>query len=193
MDFYNEIRIGKAGEFLTCCDLTLTGFAVFMNERQVGYDLIADTGKKLLRIQVKTCLKPSPIPQRVKEHYAYIYSVRRFGIGGRKSYAIDDVDIFAFVALDIMKVAYVESKNVGQTITFRTETSRGEYHDEIGIACYNKIITFKGKMSQREIAHKFNISEDMVSRMFQENYKPHVTQARYFSDFYRDRKWFLSL
>jgi hypothetical protein len=194
MAICSEIRIGKAGEYLVCCDLSLKGFAVFMNEQQTGYDIITDTGKKLLRIQVKTSLKPALIPQRVKENYAYIYSVaRRFGKGNKKSYAIDDIDVFAFVALDIMKVAYIESKNVGLSINFRSEKSRGQFHDEIGIACYNKIIKFKGKISQREIAQKFNIREDVVSRMFQDDYKPHTTYARYFLDYCRDIEWFLSL
>jgi hypothetical protein len=193
MELCNEIRTGKAGEFLVCCDLSLKGFAVFMNEQQVGYDIIADTGRKLLRIQVKTCLKPILIPQRVNKNYAYIYNARHFGKGNRKSYTIDDVDVFAFVALDIMKVAYVESRNVGQSINFRSEESRGQFHDETGIACYNQIIKFKGKIPQREIARKFNISEEMVSRMFQDNYKPHATQARYFLDYCRDREWLLSL
>jgi hypothetical protein len=189
----SEIRIGKAGEYLVCCDLSLKGLAVFMNEQQTGYDIITDTGKKLLRIQVKTCLKPALIPQRVKENYAYIYNARHFGKGNRKSYTVDDVDIFAFAALDIMKVAYMESKNVGLNINFRPEKSRGQYRDETGIACYNKIIELTGKMPQREIARKFNIREDMVSRMFQGNYKPHVTRARYFLDYCRDMEWFLSL
>jgi hypothetical protein len=165
----------------------------YMNEQQIGYDIITDTGKKLLRIQVKTCSKPALIPQRVKENYAYIYNVRQFGKGNKKSYAIDDVDVFAFVALDIMKVAYMESKHVGQSINFRSEKSRGQFRDEIGIACYNKIIKFKGKISQREIARKFNIQEEIISRMFQDNYKPHATQARYFLDYCRNVEWFLSL
>ena len=193
MDFYNEIRTGKAGEFLVCCDLSLKGFAVFMNEQQVGYDIITDTGKKLIRIQVKTCLKPALIPQRKKETYSYIYSVRRFGKGGKRNYGVDDVDVFAFVALDIMKVAYIESKNVGMCINFRSDNHKGQFHDEMGLACYNKIIALKNKLSQREIANKLNVSESLVSRMFRQDYKPHITKARYFSDYCRSGEWFLSL
>jgi hypothetical protein len=193
MKFYNEIKTGKAGEFLVCCDLAFKGFSVFMNEQQIGYDLVVDTGKKILRVQVKTCIKPGIIPQRKKENYAYIYDARRYGTGGRKRYSPSEIDVFAFVALDIMKVAYLESKDVGLCVNFRPEKCKGEFRDEIGIACYNKIIGLKGTMTQREIAKKFNISEGIVSRMFRNGYKPHITQARYFLDFCRDREWFLSL
>jgi hypothetical protein len=192
MNFYKEIRTGKAGEYLVCCDLSSKGFAVFMNEQQIGYDLIADTGKKLLRIQVKTSIKPGN-SQVSKGHRAYIYNPRCYGQGNRKSYAVSDIDIFAFVALDIMKVAYIKSEDVRQIMMFYQETSRGKFRHEEIAGVYNEVIALKGKLSRKKIAQRFNISETTACKMLRGIYKPPSIQVRYFLDFCRDREWFLNL
>jgi len=192
MDIYDEIKIGKAGEFLTCCDLTTKGFAVFMNERQVSYDLIADTGKRLLRVQVKTCMKPRA-NQASKTFDAYVYSPRCYGKGNRKSYNISDIDVFAFVALDIMKVAYIKSEDVRQIMIFHPEASRGKFRYEEINALYDDVLALKGKKSQKEIADKLNLGETTVGKMVQGKYKSPTSQVRYFLDFCREREWFFNL
>jgi DNA-binding Xre family transcriptional regulator len=193
MNVYSEIRTGKAGEYLVCSDLSLKGFAVFMNEQQVGYDLVADTGKNLLRVQVKTSIKPRT-SQVSKGHCAYVYNPRCYGQGGRKNYTIGDVDVFAFVALDIMKVAYIKSKDVRQIMQiFHQEASRGKFLYEKITNTYNEVIALKGKLSQKEMAERFNISETTVGKMLRGKYKQPSIQVRYFLDFCRDREWFLNL
>ena len=192
MNVNNENKIGKAGEFLACCDLTLKGFAVFMNERQISYDLVVDTGEKLLRIQVKTCEKPRTNPAS-KMFNAYVYNPRCYGIGGRKKYDISDVDVFAFVALDIMKVAYIKSEDVRQIMLLHPETSRGKFrYEEINMA-HEDVLALKGKFTQKEIAEKLHLSETTVSKMIRGKHKQPSSQVRYFLDFCRDREWFLNL
>lgn len=190
MNFYNEIKVGKAGEFLVCCDLSLKGFAVFMNEQQIGYDLVVDAGKRLLRVQVKTCTEPRK-SQASKGRYAYVYSPRCYGQGNRKSYSVDDVDVFAFVALDTMKVAYLNSEDVRQIMLFHPEESRGKFRYEEIAGVYNQVVALKEKMTQKKIAEKFGIGEGTVSKMLQGKYKPPSEPVRYFMDFCRDREWFL--
>jgi hypothetical protein len=47
-----QLQIGKAGEYLVCADLILKGFVSFPSEQGLPYDVLLDTGEKLLKIQV---------------------------------------------------------------------------------------------------------------------------------------------
>ena len=60
---------------------------------------------------------------------AYLYNVRRMGKNGRKQYKEEDADVFAFVALDIKKIAYVKSKDIQQTMVFREEKTKIKNND----------------------------------------------------------------
>lgn len=190
MTTYNEIRIGKAGEYLVCSDLSLKGFAVFMNEQQIGYDIVCDTGKRLLRVQVKTCLAPRPVPKSYLNTNAYFYQSRCYGAGKRKSYDIQDIDVFAFVALDVMKVAYFHSEDVSQTMFLHPEENRGKFKQDIISNLHSEIFSLKGKMPYSEIASKLNISETTVGRILRGTHRTRTTEPRYFSDFSRSAEWF---
>ena len=57
-----ELQTGKAGEYLVCADLILKGFVAFPSEQGLPYDVLLDTGEKIIRIQVKTTSGPRIVP-----------------------------------------------------------------------------------------------------------------------------------
>ena len=69
----NELQIGKAGEYIVCADLIMKGLIAFPSEQGLPYDVVIDTGKKILRCQVKTTERARVIPQREKKQ-RLIYS-----------------------------------------------------------------------------------------------------------------------
>jgi hypothetical protein len=118
-----ELQTGKAAEHLVCCDLILQGVNAFLADQGLPYDLIADDGDRLLRIQVKATRK---LIHLKKQGMSYRFGLRR----GRKSsgtFNFSNVDFFAFVALDIKSIAYLPSAEllagtgaIIQTIDFKS-------------------------------------------------------------------------
>jgi len=126
----NDLQIGKAGEYLVCADLIMKGYVAFPSEQGLSFDvvLVAD---KLYKIQVKTTRQPQPVPQRKNRTDKYLFHVRRCGKGGRQSYQVGDVDIFALVALDTKTIAYIKAEQVKQTMFFLPENG-GKVADRKG-------------------------------------------------------------
>ena len=186
-----ELQIGKAGEYLVCADLILKGFVAFPSEQGLPYDVLLDTGKKLIRIQVKTTSEPRIIPQRSTESKAYIFNVKRCGKGNKKRYGHNEVDIFALVCLDTKMIGYIKTDDMPDTINYRVDSLRGSYYDEKGIQDF-KVVSdlFSSGLSRRAISEKTGISYATVSRMLQSGYKPFKTEARYFSETQRGAEWF---
>ena len=81
-----QLQIGKAGEYMVCSDLILKGFIAFPSEQGLPYDVLLDTGEKILRVQVKTTEGHRIIPQRNVETKAYIFNVKRCGKNNKKRY-----------------------------------------------------------------------------------------------------------
>jgi len=190
----NEMQIGKAGEYLVCVDLIVKGFISFPSEQGLPYDVLLDNGDKLLKIQVKTTLHPREIPQRNKKSVAYIYNVKRKGKGGRAVYHENEVDIFALVALDSRKVGYVFAKDLPTTLILRDDRLRGSYYDEKGIKDYHSVIEHKkAGLTQTETAKHMGLAVATVNRIWQPNYEPFKTSAKYFSDIERGGQWFTNL
>ena len=194
MRLSNELQIGKAGEYLVCADLIMKGFVAFPSEQGLPYDVLLDNGKKLIRVQVKTCEKPRVVPQRNKKSFAYQYNIKRHGKNNSVIYGDDEVDLFALVALDIRNVGYVNGKDMKTTLNFRVDNLRGSYYDEKGIADYNKVIElYKTIKNQSEIARQLGMNIAVVNRMLQKGYQPYKTNARYFSDIFREKEWFYEI
>lgn len=186
-----ELQIGKAGEYLVCADLILKGFVAFPSEQGLPYDVLLDTGNRLLRIQVKTTEGLRKIPQRNKDSLAYIFSIKLHG--KKRNIINNDCDLFALVCLDTMKIGYVTGDEMPSTINIRSDELRGTYYDEVGIRDYYKSLELKDKYSQTEIANILDIHVAQVNRYLKAGYKPYITEARYFSDLIRDNKWFQQL
>lgn len=102
-NFSKELRLGKAGEHLVCFDLLMQGYSAFLADKDSSYDIVVEIENTLKRIQVKTTAE---IKSYSHSKDTYRYQTRR-GRGARKRFDIDGVDIFAFVAMDIQKIAYV--------------------------------------------------------------------------------------
>lgn len=193
MRLSNELQIGKAGEYLVCSDLIMKGFVAFPSEQGLPYDVLLDTGKKLLRVQVKTCEKPRVLPQRNMETLVYQYNIKRHGKNKVAIYGEDEVDVFALVALDSRTVGYLATSETKSTLNFRVDSLRGSYYDEKGIQDYQKaksLIVEDPSITQTEIARRLGIHVATVNRMLAPNYKPFVSNAKYLSDITRDREWF---
>lgn len=99
--------IGKAAEHLACCELILSGRNAFMADAGQPYDLLVDSGGgRFSRVSVKCTTR--------MYHRAGMYPVYRFnlrktmsrGKPERRS-SLSEVDVFAFVALDIRRIAWL--------------------------------------------------------------------------------------
>ena len=100
-----ELNLGRAGQFITIADLLIEGIQAYGTDEGVNYDIVADVGGKLLKIQVKATRKPRLLT--VKSKPIYFFQIKRSGKSGIKYYTVGDFDIFALVALDIRKVFYL--------------------------------------------------------------------------------------
>ena len=189
-----EVQIGKAGEYLVCADLILKGFVSFPSEQGLPYDVLLDNGSKLLRIQVKTTMKPRIVPRRKEPIPCYVFNIKRSGKLGKTRYSINEIDIFALVCLDTMKIGYLKNEEMPTTLNIRVDNFKDKYYDEKGKQDYLKVMELSKKINnQSEIARQLNIHVATVNRMLDDNFKPFVSSARYFSDFHRDKEWFYGI
>jgi hypothetical protein len=188
----NELQTGKAGEYLVCADLILKGFVAFPSEQGLPYDVVLDTGNKILRVQVKTTSGLRVVPQQKKDTKAYVFGIKRHGKGNRKINI--DCDLFALVCLDTMKIGYVLGNEMPTTINIRADELRGTYYDEDGEITYKKALQLKmGGFNNRTIALHLGKAEAVISRYLKEDFVPFKTNARYFSDFIRTKEWFYEI
>lgn len=186
-----ELQIGKAGEYLVCADLILKGFVAFPSEQGLPYDVLLDTGEKIIRIQVKTTNGPRVIPQRAIDSKAYIFNVKKCGKRNNKRYGQNEIDIFALVCLDTRMIGYVKTDDMPETINYRVDSLAGSYYDEKGAKDYKIALDlFSSGLSRYEIAAKMGLAYSTVSRMLQAGYQPFKTEARYFSETQRSAEWF---
>lgn len=154
MEKINDLQIGKAGEYLVCADLILNGYIAYLTEQGLPYDVILDINGKLLKVQVKTTRVPKHIPQRKTDIPAYIFHI---GINGRsasrKVYDKNQVDIFALVALNSKRIAYLPFFDHKTTMNFRVPELKGKYHDEQGVKIKEDVLMLKRRgFSCKEIA-----------------------------------------
>jgi len=103
----NELQIGKAGEHFVCCDLILQGYNAFLADQGLLFDVVVEVEGTLYTIQVKAT--------QGLVNFKQGYSVYRFNTrrakGNRTRFNNGVIDFFAFVALDIMCIAYVPIDN----------------------------------------------------------------------------------
>ena len=189
-----QLQIGKAGEYLVCADLILKGFIAFPSEQGLPYDILLDTGSRLLKVQVKATEKPYTVQQRSNPIPAYIFNIKRAGVNGKTRYSESEIDLFALVCLDTMQIGYLTNKDMPTTINIRVDRMKGTYYDEKGIQDYQKIKKmYETIKNQSEISRITGIAIATVNRYLNENYKPFETKARYFSDFIRSKDWFYEI
>jgi hypothetical protein len=190
----NELQKGKAGEYLVCADLILKGFVAFISEQGLPYDVLLDTGKRLLKIQVKTSNGTRKVPQRSMDSRMYIFNIKRHGKNNIQRYTDNEVDLFALVCLETRKIGYLKNGDMPTTINIRADELRGSYYDEKGIQDFNKVMELREQgLNQTKISKEVGIAIATVNRMCAKEYKPFQTNARYFSDFIREPEWFYGI
>lgn len=189
-----QLQVGKAGEYLVCADLILKGFIAFPSEQGLPYDVLLDTGEKLLKVQVKTTEKARLVQQRNNPIPAYIFSIKRAGTNGKTRYEEKEIDLFALVCLDTMQIGYLTNKEMPTTINIRVDALRGSYYDEKGKQDFEKVKELnKTIKNQSEIARKLGLQVAVVNRYLKNGFKPYKTNARYFSDFIKNKEWFYGI
>lgn len=187
-----ELQIGKAGEYLVCADLILKGFISFPSEQGLSYDVLLDTGEKLLRVQVKTTSAPRVVPQRAVETKCYIFNIKKCGKGNTKRYFDNEIDLFALVCLDTKRIGYVIPKDMPDTLNLRCDEIRGAYYDEKGILDFQNAVKLHETIKNKsEVARQIGIDVATINRYLKTGFKPHQTNARYFSDIERNAEWFI--
>lgn len=103
-----NLCIGHAAEFLVCYDLALRGMHVAPNVfEHCPYDVLAETGSRLLRIQVKGTAGPQV--KKVTENPVYIYELHGNG------YDVALVDLIALVAVDLKTIVYYRPGDLGKS------------------------------------------------------------------------------
>jgi len=113
------LEVGKAAEHLVCADLILQGHCAFLSDQGLSYDVVADIGGRMVRIQVKATSSVTATQDR-EVTPKYRWHVRRIGKGGKRRVEEGAFDILALVALDIRQIAYIPmSAGVPQTIDLR--------------------------------------------------------------------------
>jgi hypothetical protein len=103
----DRTRLSKVGEFLAAAELTAQGFDVTVAGEKLPYDLIADRNGRLVKVQVKAA---SYSPE-----WGYRFCTHRCshkGAGRSRAYTAGDVDLFAFVAVDIRALVFMPAANV---------------------------------------------------------------------------------
>jgi len=189
----DKFTIGKAGEHLTCFDLIKKGFLVSMAAETLPYDLLLDTGYKILKIQVKTTEQPKISNQWRGINEAYIFSVKRKGSNGSKKYKNNEVDIFAVVCLDTMQIGYIKNSEMPTTINIRVDNLKGLYHDEKGLKNCNLVKELKNKNKTiKEIESITGLKETSVRNYFSDEYKHFKTKAPYMSELQKEKEWFIN-
>lgn len=162
----SDMQIGKAGEYMVCSDLILKGIIAFPSEQGLAYDVVADCGGKLIRIQVKTTREARKVPQRESDTPACLFNVRRCGKDGRQSYCDRDVDVFALVDLETKDIGYVFVSDASQTMILRSSKYRGKYFNEVMAARAALILEMRndGK-SYDEISKSTGVAKATIARI----------------------------
>jgi len=188
----NDLQIGKAGEYLVCADLILSGYVAFPSEQGLPFDVVLDLDGKLLKVQVKTTRESKHIPQRKTDVPAYVFHI---GVNGgskgssrRIKYNKSDVDIFALVALDSKRIAYLPYFNTQTTMNFRVPEQRGNYYDEKGIMLKKQVLDLKKSgLDCSEIALKLNLKLSNVYKYSSVDITQTKKAGVYFDEFTLDK------
>ena len=185
------LQMGKAGEYLACTDLILKGFVAFPSEQGLPYDVLLDTGVNILRVQVKTTGGERNVQTKSgRPRKAYTFGARRGGVGNNRNYEDGEFEIIALVCLDLMQVGYTLLSDMPSTLNVRVESESGTYSNELGAALRDKVFALKKEHSNTHIAKMLGIDKQRVGKILKPGYKTREP-APYFSDFLRDRDWFL--
>lgn len=120
-DYYNtglnSLQRSEIGETRFLYEATKLGWMVGKMPQGCIYDFVADTGKKLLRVQVKTRVMNSkgiiPLNFKPAKHHKYNHAI----------YTKDNIDAFAIYCPDLDQLAFILSEKIdwdAEGISFRS-------------------------------------------------------------------------
>lgn len=152
---------GKAAEYLVAADLILQGIPATIIHGAWPYDVLAEIDGKTIRVQVKSTVK---LKSWAKAKNVYRFGLRN-GKHGTRRICPDSVDVVAFVALDIRRVAYFHISELTartgymkQTVDLRISSSyEGRKYSNGTIRKLDWHQTFDGKDCFRECLAKCTI------------------------------------
>lgn len=100
-------KLSLAAQYFVAADILQRGWDCSVAAEGLRYDLIADVGG-LRRIQVKMSMFARLCSPRAK---TISYPFGAPASGGLRTY-LNDIDMFAFVAMDLRKIIYARPKNI---------------------------------------------------------------------------------
>lgn len=153
----------------------LHGYDCFHAAQGMPYDLIADVGGRLLRVQVKTTRRPENLSQRNINALAYRFWVSRCGNGGKERYSPADVDLFALVALDTKQVGYLSAARMPRTLFVRPDSMRGKYLDEVTVARNQEVLgKLQAGAAPSDLMAEYGITAGYVQKIKHGRARTHV-------------------
>ena len=115
-----HLKIGSAGEYLTMFEIYMEGYKALHSSGQSKYDIIIDTGSRMIKTQVKTTTKNTT----AKHMQTFRYQIcRRAGQKYLDPYEIDDFELYAFACIPLRRVAFIPHKDINTSykVTIRLE------------------------------------------------------------------------
>lgn len=112
-DLSNDLK-GRAGEFLACAALAELGVVAY-HVPSPGFDVIAQVGTRLLRVQVKARSKVTVNGDGIiGGTYGFSTSVedRKTQGRGKRTLSIDECDVVACVAMDLRRVLFLHISDI---------------------------------------------------------------------------------
>jgi|TARA_Y100000310_G_scaffold290034_1_gene316900 hypothetical protein len=107
-EYFRKRALARAGEYFVGYLLSREGYDCCFAAEGLKYDLVADIGDKLVRIQVKST--SAPCKNRTKRRRKVLYEFH-YRAGANRSSSlrgyIGHIDLFAFVALDRNSALFV--------------------------------------------------------------------------------------
>jgi len=92
----DTLLISATGEYLVAAELCQRGWQVCMSPHQPSFDIAAVKGRKVQRIQVKTCSKPAIDPGKQIGRYSFFPKCR----STNDLYTREECDFLVFVGLE---------------------------------------------------------------------------------------------
>lgn len=103
-----QLELGRCGEYYAVFSLIKQGFAAFLSDQGLSYDVVVDVEGRLLRGQVKATRSRSDYG---KSKDVYRFSTRS-GKGSNRKASVEDCDFYALVCVEDEKVAFFSTKKL---------------------------------------------------------------------------------
>lgn len=92
----DTLLTSATGEYLVAAELAQRGWQVCMSPHQPSFDIAAVKGRKVQRVQVKTCSKPAIEPGKQVGRYSFFPKCR----STNDLYTKEECDFLVFVGLE---------------------------------------------------------------------------------------------